>query len=432
MGPVFLVLVVAAVVVGFATGRMEAVTSSSIESARQAVELAIGLVGMMAFWLGLTEVVRRGGLMEAIARALRPVFRRLFPGIPDGHPALAAMTLNVAANMLGLANAATPLGIEAMRRLDELNPRRGTATDEMVLFLAINTSGLALLPLGAIAVRAEAGSRDPAGILLSTLLATALSTLVGGAAALLLARLPFFRRTAPGVAADPGPGGEGAAAGAPAPGGDVHWHRGRVAVSAAVVLGALGAAAWSLARIGATAGWSTAGRTAASWVPLPLLILLAVLYGWSRGVDVYAALVEGARSGFDVAVRIIPYLVAILVAVGMFRASGALDALVSLLAPVTGVIGFPGEALPMALLRPLSGSGAFAVMAETMKVHGPDSFVGYLVSTLQGSTETTFYVLAVYGGAVGVRRTRHAIPACLAGDLAGILGALAACRMLFG
>ncbi len=199
MGPVFLVLVVAAVVVGFATGRMEAVTTASIDSARQAVELAIGLVGMMAFWLGLTEVVRRAGLMEAIARALRPLFRRLFPGIPDGHPALAAMTLNVAANMLGLANAATPLGIEAMRRLDELNPRKGTATNAMVLFLAINTSGLALLPLGAIAVRAEAGSRDPAGILVSTLLATSLSTLVGATAAILLARLPFFRRTDPGT-----------------------------------------------------------------------------------------------------------------------------------------------------------------------------------------------------------------------------------------
>ncbi len=431
MGPVFLVLVVAAVVVGFATGRMEAVTTASIESAGQAVELAIGLVGMMAFWLGLTEVVRRAGLMEAIARALRPLFRRLFPGIPDGHPALAAMTLNVAANMLGLANAATPLGIEAMRRLDELNPRKGTATNAMVLFLAINTSGLALLPLGAIAVRAEAGSRDPAGILVSTLLATSLSTLVGASAAILLARLPFFRRTDPGTLVPPDGAATAPAAGA-AGGTDTGWHRGRLVASGLLLLAALAGAAVSVARLAGEEGWAAAGRTAVSWVPLPLLILLAVLYGWSRGVEVYAALVEGARAGFDVAVRIIPYLVAILVAVGMFRASGALDALVAALSPVTGTIGFPGEALPMALLRPLSGSGAFAVMAETMKVHGPDSFVGYLVSTLQGSTETTFYVLAVYGGAVGMRRTRHAIPACLAGDLAGVLGALLACRLLFG
>ncbi len=431
MGPVFLVLVVAAVVVGFATGRMEAVTTASIESAGQAVELAIGLVGMMAFWLGLTEVVRRAGLMEAIARALRPLFRRLFPGIPDGHPALAAMTLNVAANMLGLANAATPLGIEAMRRLDELNPRKGTATNAMVLFLAINTSGLALLPLGAIAVRAEAGSRDPAGILVSTLLATSLSTLVGASAAILLARLPFFRRTDPGTLVPPDGAATAPAAGA-AGGTDTGWHRGRLVASGLLLLAALAGAVVSVARLAGEEGWAAAGRTAVSWVPLPFLILLAVLYGWSRGVEVYAALVEGAKAGFDVAVRIIPYLVAILVAVGMFRASGALDALVAALSPVTGTIGFPGEALPMALLRPLSGSGAFAVMAETMKVHGPDSFVGYLVSTLQGSTETTFYVLAVYGGAVGMRRTRHAIPACLAGDLAGILGALLACRLLFG
>ena len=427
MGPVFLVLVVVAVLAGFATGRMEAVTTASIESARQAVDLAIGLVGMMAFWLGLTEVVRRAGLMEAIARGLRPLFRRLFPGIPDGHPALAAMTLNVAANMLGLANAATPLGIEAMRRLDELNGRKGTATDAMVLFLAINTSGLALLPLGAIAVRAEAGSRDPAGILVSTLLATSLSTLVGATAAILLSRLPFFRRTAPPVVAPREP-----ATGEPAGNGAGRWIPWRLASSAVLAAAALGGAAWSLSRLAGEQGWGPAGRAAVSWVPLPFLVLLAVLYGWSRGVPVYAALVEGAKEGFEVAVRIIPYLVAILVAVGMFRASGALDALVGVLSPVTAAVGFPGEALPMALLRPLSGSGAFAVMAETMKVHGPDSFVGYLVSTLQGSTETTFYVLAVYGGAVGMRRSRHAIPACLAGDLAGILGALAACRLLFG
>jgi len=437
VGPVFLILVVVSVLAGVWTGRMQELTEASLAGAAQAVELAIGLVGMMTLWLGLTEALRRAGLVEALARGLRPVFRRLFPGVPDGHPALGAMTLNMGANLLGLSNAATPFGIEAMRQLDRLNGRPGTITDAQALFLAINTAGVSLLPLGAMAVRAQLGSRDPAGILGTTLIATVLSTLVAVATALLLARLPLFRKTAPPAAS--GADGEGSAAAADAKGAAsadaapppraAGW-RGPAAWT--VMAAAAAGAALALARLASADGSAAAWRYGVSWLPLPLLILGAVLYAWSRGVPVYAAVVDGGKEGFQVAVRIIPFMVAILTVAAMFRASGALSALEWLLAPFTGPLGFPAAAIPMALMRPLSGSGALAIMSDAMRAHGPDSFVGYLVSTIQGSSETTFYVLAVYGGAVGLARTRHAIPACLAGDVAGTLGALVAVRLLLG
>lgn len=427
MGPVFLALVLAAVVCGAFTGRLEGVTEASLDEARRAVEIAIGLVGIMAFWLGMVEVVRRAGLLDSLARGLRPVFRRLFPEVPDGHPAVAAISLNVAANLLGLANAATPFGIEAMRQLDRLNGRKGTATDAMALFLSINTAGLALLPLGVIAVRSQLGSRDPAAILVTTWLATSFSTVVAIAAAVSLSRLRFFRRTRPEVA-----GVAGTAPGPLAPAPDPAWRRGRALASIAAFGAACAGAAWTLARVAGDQGAFVAIRQAVSWAPLPLILLAGVLYGWSRGVAVYEALVEGAKEGFQVALRIIPYMVAVLVAAGMFRASGALDLLVRLLAPLTSAVGFPAEALPMALVRPLSGSGALAIMTDILRAHGPDSAIGYLASTLQGSFETTFYVVAVYGGAVAMRRTRHAIPACLLGDLGGVIAATLACRWLLG
>ncbi len=445
MAPVFLVLVVAAVLCGAFTGRLEAVTEASLQDARKAVEIAIGLVGVMAFWLGLVEVLRRSGLLHRLALRLAPVFRRLFPDVPEGDPALAAMSLNIAANMLGLTNAATPLGLDAMQRLDRLNGDKGTATDAMALFLAINTSGLALLPLGVIGLRASLGSRDPAGIIVTTLLATTCSTVVAIVTAKLLSRLPAFRRSRPDGAR---PGG---ASSAPAAGGDAAAAAGKPAaenveappafVPASRARSAIAWALWLAAGVGGTstllaqpgsAGAAGGLRAAVSWLPLPLVILAVVLYGWAREMAVYDAIVAGAKEGFDVALRIIPYLVAVLVAVGMFRASGAFDLVVRALAPLTGPLGFPVEALPMALVRPLSGSGAFGVLTDILKTHGPDSPVGYLASTLQGSFETTFYVLAVYGGAVGLRRTRHTVAACLAGDLAGIVAATVACRVVLG
>jgi spore maturation protein SpmA len=449
VGPVFLILVVVSVLAGAWSGRMQELTEASLAGAAQAVELAIGLVGTMTLWLGLTEALRRAGLVEALGRGLRPVFRRLFPSVPDGHPALGAMTLNMGANLLGLSNAATPFGIEAMRQLDRLNGRPGTITDAQALFLAINTAGVSLLPLGAMAVRAQLGSKDPAGIIATTLAATILSTGVAIAAALALARLPSFRRSAPpaarpaahgGGGGDEGEGEGSVAAGAADGGGEgpppatapprpEAW---RTGLAAAIGLAAAAGAGLALARLAASDGSAAAWRYGVSWLPLPLLILAAVLYAWTRRVPVYAAVVEGGKEGFQVALRIIPFMVAILTVAAMFRASGALAGVERLLAPLAGLIGFPAEAIPMALMRPLSGSGALAIMSDTMKAAGPDSLVGYLVSTIQGSSETTFYVLAVYGGAVGLARTRHAIPACLAGDLAGTLGSLLAVRLLLG
>jgi spore maturation protein SpmA len=432
MGPIFLFLVVTAVIWGFGTGNLEALSRASVDSANKAfMDVALPLVGMMTLWLGLVEVVKRGGLMDAIGRALRPVFRWLFPEIPDGHPALSAMTLNIAANMLGLTNAATPFGIQAVRQLDRLNGEKGTATNAMALFLAINTSGVSLLPTGAIGVRAALGSKDPAGILFTTLMATTLSTLTAIVACKLLMRIPRFAKTQPPVVDDTGATDIPDSLKAD-PDPAARWNRTRVMIALALFAAAGVAAAMSIGGIAQTVGWLSAGRAAASYVPLPMLMLAIVLYGWSRSIEVYGSLVEGAKEGFQVAVRITPYLVAVLVAVGMFRASGAFDALVSVLAPLTTPLGFPIEALPMALIRPLSGSGALAIMTETMQNYGTDSFVGYLVSTLQGSFETTFYVLAVYGGAIGMRRTRHTLPACLIGDLAGIIGATVACYLMVG
>lgn len=432
MGPIFLFLIVSAVLWGFGSGNLEALSRASVESANKAfLDVALGLVGMMTLWLGLIEIVKRGGLMDAIGRALRPVFRRLFPEIPDGHPALSAMTLNIAANMLGLTNAATPFGIQAMRQLDRLNGEKGTASDAMALFLAINTSGVSLLPTGAIGVRAAVGSTDPAGIIVPTLMATSLSTLTAIVVCKLLAARPRFVASRPAAAAEEAieerSAQEPALDGAPDPA--ARWDRKRIAIAIGIALLAIGAALISIGALARESGLLAAGRAAASHVPLPFLMLAIVLYGWSRRIEVYGALVEGAKEGFQVAIRITPYLVAILVAIGMFRASGAFDALVHLIAPLTTPLGFPVEALPMALVRPMSGSGALGVMTDTMQQYGPDSFVGYLVSTLQGSFETTFYVLAVYGGAVGMRRSRHTLIACLIGDLAGIVGATIACHL---
>ncbi len=430
MEAVLLVLVLVAALVGLATGQVETMGTETLEAARGAVRIAIELIGVMALFLGLMEVLQRAGLLASLSRLLRPVFRRLFPDVPDGHPAIAAMTLNIGANMIGLANAATPFGIKAMEELDRLNGRKGTATDAMCLFLAINTSSVALLPTGTIGLRVALDSADPVGILFPTWIATSLSTLVAVTAALLLARLGPFRRSRPPVVADVAPREED---GVPVDAGAVPqappWNPRRTAYAALVlvVLAAL-SVRWAVGGAGAEVGGSALSRL--SSLILLAVIVLPLLYGWARGVRVYEALVEGAREGFQVAVRIIPYLVAILAAVALFRGSGAMDLLARILAPLTDLIGFPAEAMPMALVRPLSGSGAMGLMVETMKTHGPDSFIGYLVSTLMGSTETTFYVLAVYGGAVGLRRARHAVPACLAGDLAGIVGATIACRLL--
>ncbi|MDX1593122.1 MAG: nucleoside recognition domain-containing protein [Gammaproteobacteria bacterium] len=404
-----------------AVSPMLALGNGMIESAKGAVTLALGLVGVMAFFLGLMKVAEAGGLLLIIARLLRPLLVRLFPDVPADHPAMGAMIMNLSANALGLGNAATPFGIRAMQALDTLNPHKGTASNSMALFLAINTSSITLLPTGVIALRAAAGSADPAGILPTTLFATLCSTVVA------ITACKLYQRYWPS-AAEVTPAGE--AHGAPPsdetpevslPDAPATGYPGWVSALALLVLVALIPVAVVL------------GAALGPWI-VPGLAVLLLGFGVARRVRVYECFVEGARDGFEVAVRIIPYLVAILVAVGMFRASGAMEIVVGAIGGFTAALGMPAEALPMALLRPLSGSGAYGVLAATIAepATGPDTYVGYLVSTLQGSTETTFYVLAVYFGAVQVRRVRHALAAGLTADLAGIVGAVVACLYLFG
>jgi spore maturation protein SpmA len=406
----------------FPTGEsppMEVMTKAMVESAAGSVELALGLIGVMTLFLGLMKVAEAGGILTILARLIRPFMVRLFPEVPAEHPAMGAMILNLSSNLLGLGNAATPFGIKAMQELDKLNLRPGTATNAMAMFLAINTSSVTLLPTGVMALRAAAGSANPAGILPTTLFATTCSTVTAILAARAFQR--FFPvghagsqekdTEAPGAAAqeDESP---------PAP------------IDKAYPLWVSGLAlSFLLGLIPLTVVF---GKAISPWI-IPGLMVAFLVFGMVRRVRVYEVFVEGAKEGFQVAVKIIPYLVAILVAVAMFRASGAMEVMVGWLGPWTSRVGMPAEALPMALLRPLSGSGAFGVLASIINnpAIGPDSYTGYLVSTLQGCSETTFYVLAVYFGAVQVRRIRHTLAAALTGDLVGVIGSVLACSYLF-
>jgi len=399
---------------------MEGLSKAMVESAAGSVELALGLIGVMTLFLGLVKVAEAGGLLRILARLIRPLMVRLFPNVPPDHPAMGAMILNMSANAMGLGNAATPFGIRAMQELDKLNSRPGTATDSMALFLAINTSSVTLLPTGVIALRAAAGSADPAGILPTTLFATLCSTAVAICGAKIYGR--FFQKDRPDEVesnlSEGNPASETDTISLDESSGAYP-----VWISLLVIAGLI-------ALVPLTVFY---GKAISPWI-IPGLMVGFLVFGVARRVRVYETFVDGAKEGFQVAVKIIPYLVAILVAVGMFRASGAMDAMVHFLGPLTERIGLPAEALPMALLRPLSGSGAYGILASIINdgAIGPDSYVGYLVSTLQGSTETTFYVLAVYFGAVQVRRIRHALAAALTADVAGILGAIAACAYLYG
>jgi spore maturation protein SpmA len=430
MNWIFPALIVVSVLAAAFTGTMQQVGEASISSAKGAVDLALNLAGQMTLWLGLLGVLREAGLVALFARGLRPVMRRLFPGVPAEHPAMGSMIMNIAANMLGLGNAATPFGLKAMGELNTLNPRPGVATDSMALFLAINTTGIAVLPLSAVAVRAALGSKNPAGIIVPTLLTTFCATLAAVAAARLFQGLPWFSADRYPAAAE---ATSAAPVVAPAPVAPVSPPGSPAKL--AVMIGVGLALAWALERLvvgqlATASGFEVFKLVMSSWV-LPGLILSVVALGFGRGVKVYEAFIASAKEGFATAVSVIPFLVGMLVAIGMFRASGAMEVMVGALRVVTGPFGFPAEALPMALIRPLSGSGATAVMSETLKTLGPDSFIGYLVSTINGGTETTFYVLALYFGAVQVRAMRHTLPACLVADVAGPIAALFFCRLFF-
>jgi spore maturation protein SpmA len=471
---IFILLIASAVFTAAFTGTMPKVTEAGITSAKSAVDLAIGLAGQMALWLGFMGVLREAGLMRSIANALRPLMSRLFPQVPPAHPAMAAMILNFAATMLGLGNAATPFGLKAMMELQKLNPYPTVATNPMALFLALGTSGLAVLPLGVIAVRATLKSADPAGITVPSLLATMCSTLTALIVAKSLENLPRFaperfvdeapkRATSVATAmaaapmrvdetptigvevaatarpeADPAPTprppaidekalaeAEKAAAPRPPSGGA------RRVIALLVIAAVLFAVVRHFMRAPPEQSWFDAARGILSDWLLPILMLAIVTFGFGRKVKVYESFVAAAKEGFQISIMIIPFLVAIIVAIGMFRASGAMEAVIGAISPVTSRLGFPAEALPMAFIRPLSGSGAMAVLIETMRTYGPDSFVGYLVSVINGSMETTFYVLAVYFGSVGIRAIRHTLLACLAADLVGIIMSAVICHLYF-
>ena len=378
---------------------MERMSAGLFDAAKASVTLAIGLVGAMSFFLGLMKVAEAGGMLNATARAIRPVMELLFPDVPPDHPAMGAMIMNMSANALGLGNAATPFGIKAMQELDTLNPEKGTATNAMALFLAINTSSVTILPTGVIALRDVMGSEAPAAVMGTTLFATIFSTLSAIGAAKLYQRFS----TDPVATVERRP----------------------ITVQQIGVL-LLYAVTFSTMVVGTV----LYGNAIGPWV-VPLIVIGMLSWGYFAGVAVYEVFVEGAKDGFSVATKIIPYLVAILGAVGMLRGAGAIDVFSDLVGGFTARLGMPAEALPMALLRPLSGSGAYGVMTDILKAEGPDSYAGLLVSTLQGSTETTFYVIAVYFGAVQVTKIRHTMAAALTADLVGIISAIIACQLYF-
>ncbi len=422
---IWLAMILLATVSAAYTGTMAEVTKASFESAKSAVTLALGLIGPMALWLGLMKVAEAGGLLQAVARGLRPVMVRLFPDVPAEHPAMAAMIMNMAANMLGLGNAATPMGIKAMQELDRLSAEKGTATNAMCLFLAINTASITLLPVSVITVRAAAGASAPAAILVPTLLATILATTVAIVGSKLLAT-----PDATLITHDSDQTEEAPESGAdPAPDLTPPSRAGRIFVLLLCVVFA-GGVILQLSRQQGGLTLSTATFDAVSNWLIPVLIGGFLIYGYLRGVKVYEVMTDGAKEGFNTTVRIIPFMVAIFVGIGMFRASGAMEIMVRTLSPVTELIGMPAEALSMALLRPLSGSGAFGLMSEIV-AKDPNSFLSFLVSTMQGSTETTFYVLAVYFGSIGITRTRHALPAAIFADATGLLGSVLICHLWF-
>jgi len=397
---------------------MKRVTNDSINIAGTAVQIALGLIGIMAMWLGVMKVAEQAGLIKIIANWLTPITKRLFPEVPPDHPAVGAMVMNISANMLGLGNAATPFGLKAMEELDTLNPNKGTATNSMVTFLAINTAGMTIIPATAIAIRAAAGSADPTIIIATSLFGSTCATITGITVAKLFEKFPIEKN------------GYGA------------WFKSNVKFLITVL------SIISVLVLTFATGFASVIASAFSFLPptffkdmiqivstlaIPFFIFVFIGYGALKKVKVYEQFVEGAKEGFNIAIRIIPYLVAMLVAIAIFRAGGAMDNwLIPVLRIVTDPIGMPAEALPMALMRPLSGSGSLGVMADIIAVHGPDSFIGILVSTFFGSSETTFYVLAVYFGAVNIKNTRHALPAGLAADIAGALGALFIVKLLFG
>ena len=370
-----------------------AIMNSTFESAKTAFDISLGLTGVLSLWMGIMKIGERGGIVNLLARWLSPLMTRLFPDIPAGHPVFGHIFMNFSANMLGLDNAATPLGLKAMEGLQELNTKKDTATNAMIMFLVLNTSGLCLIPVGVMVYRAQMGAEQPTDVFIPILIATTIATLAGMVITSIYQRINLFNRVILGT----------------------------VAGLCLIVAGVI----WMGTQVDRETmnTWST---TAAN-VILFSIIMTFILSGLRHKVNVYEAFVEGAKGGFETAIRIIPYLVAILVAIGVFRASGAMDFLIGGIGRAVEACGGNSDyvaALPTAIMKPLSGSGARGMMVDAMQTYGADSFVGRLSCIFQGATDTTFYILAVYFGSVGVRKTRHAVTAGLLTDLCGVIAAL--------
>ncbi|MGC3990755.1 MAG: nucleoside recognition domain-containing protein [Chthoniobacteraceae bacterium] len=437
---IWLALILVAVTCAALTGTMPKVTDSAITAAGTAITLAIGLSGVMALWLGMMRLAEKSGLVTLLSRFLRPLLTRLFPEVPAEHPAMGAMAMNMAANMLGLGNAATPLGIRAMQNLATLNRYPGTASNSMCTFLAINTSSIQLIPATAVAILASAGSKEPTAIVGTAFLATLCAFTVAISSVKFLEKLPWFRikEAAQEIQASDGPVTEALPEEPPiAP-----WN-GWKALALLVFFGLMIYAALNLLP-GDTKQTLPDFITQASpktllihfadtisKLAIPLLLAFFPLYATLRGVAVYEEFVEGAKEGFQVAIRIMPFLVGMLVAIGMLRGSGVIDLVQGWLKPALDLIHFPPELVPLVLMRPLSGGGATGIFAELVKTFGPDNLITRTAGTIIGSTETTFYVLAVYFGAVAIKRARHAVIAGLLADLTGIAASVAICRLVF-
>jgi spore maturation protein SpmA len=453
-------VVVAVLIAGFHnltgadTGTLKEMTDKGFEMAKTAVlDIALPLVGIMALWLGIMRLAEKAGLVQFLARVIRPGMKWLFPEVPADHPAMGSMLMNMAANFLGLANAATPLGLRAMKDLETLNPRPGTATNAMCTFLAINTSSIQLLPVTAVAVLAVAGSVQPYAIIGTAIIATTFSTIAGITSVKLLEKLPGYRlppptddekkasaknNPSPGLTATLSPSDgerDGVRGAESAP---MNW----------LGLGALGLFLLFFVALFVAISFPETfhnpvsaemqkqnpfvrSLNTISLLAVPFLLSFFPLYAALRRVKVYEQFVEGAKEGFQVAVTIIPYLVAILVAVGMFRGAGGIDLITKVLKPVLDFVHFPTELVPMCLMRPLSGSGTLGMFTELVKQFGPDSLIARTAGTIFGSTETTFYVIAVYFGAVSVKRTRHAVPAGLIADAVGMIASVYICWLMF-
>ncbi|MFR3425867.1 nucleoside recognition domain-containing protein [Phocaeicola coprocola] len=395
----FIVAVVRLIFLGD-TEVFPAIINSTFDSSKTAFEISLGLTGVLSLWMGIMRIGEQGGVIGVFSRLLSPLFTKLFPEIPKGHPVTGSIFMNLAANMLGLDNAATPLGLKAMEGLQELNPKKDTASNPMIMFLVLNTSGLTLIPISIMVYRAQLGAAQPTDVFVPILLATFFSTLAGIIAVSLYQRINLLNRT---------------------------------------ILLFLGGT--SLVIAGIIYFFSMLSRqqidiysTTTANVFLFVIIIGFIVAGMRKKINVYDAFVEGAKEGFTTAVRIIPYLVAILVAIGVFRVSGCMDYLIEGIANLVSLCGINSDfvgALPTALMKPLSGSGARGLMVDAMNTYGADSFVGRLSCIFQGSTDTTFYILAVYFGSVGVVRTRHAVPCGLLADLAGIIAAILICYLFF-